>query len=180
MLNYLGQGALFIENPAAAENPFYRLAPSWALYPLIALATCAAIIASQALISGAYSLTMQAIQLGFMPRMKIEHTSSTEMGQIYIPALNWALMLGCIAIVVGFGSSSNLAAAYGVAVTATMVITAILLGVVERQKWGWSLPLVVALTGFFLVIDLAFFGANVIKIPAGGWFPLVVGAASSS
>jgi KUP system potassium uptake protein len=177
MLNYLGQGALLIENPAAAENPFYRLAPAWALYPLIALATCAAIIASQALISGAYSLTMQAVQLGFMPRFKIEHTSSTEMGQIYIPALNWALMVGCLAIVVGFGSSSNLAAAYGVAVTATMVITAVLLGVVARRKWGWSLPLVVAMTGFFLVIDLAFFGANVIKIPHGGWFPLVVGAA---
>jgi KUP system potassium uptake protein len=176
LLNYLGQGALLIENPAVAENPFYRLAPEWALYPLIVLATCAAIIASQALISGAYSLTMQAIQLGFMPRLKIEHTSSTEMGQIYIPALNWALMLGCIAIVVGFGSSSNLAAAYGVAVTATMVITTILLGVVARQKWGWSLPLVLALSGFFLVIDLAFFGANIIKIPHGGWFPLVVGA----
>ena len=176
LLNYLGQGALLIENPALAENPFYRLAPEWALYPLIVLATCAAIIASQALISGAYSLTMQAIQLGFMPRLKIEHTSSTEMGQIYIPALNWALMLGCIAIVVGFGSSSNLAAAYGVAVTATMVITTILLGVVERRKWGWSLPLVLALSGFFLVIDVAFFGANVIKIPHGGWFPLVVGA----
>jgi KUP system potassium uptake protein len=175
LLNYLGQGALLIENPAAAENPFYRLAPGWALYPLIAMATCAAIIASQALISGAYSLTMQAIQLGFMPRLKIEHTSSTEMGQIYIPALNWALMLGCIAIVVGFGSSSNLAAAYGVAVTGTMVITTILLGVVAREKWGWSLPLALASTGFFLVIDLAFFGANVIKIPAGGWFPLVVG-----
>ncbi len=176
LLNYLGQGALLIENPAVAENPFYRLAPEWALYPLIVLATCAAIIASQALISGAYSLTMQAIQLGFMPRLKIEHTSSTEMGQIYIPALNWALMLGCIAIVVGFGSSSSLAAAYGVAVTATMVITTILLGVVARQKWGWSLPLVLALSGFFLIIDLAFFGANIIKIPHGGWFPLVVGA----
>jgi KUP system potassium uptake protein len=176
LLNYLGQGALLIENPALAENPFYRLAPEWALYPLIVLATCAAIIASQALISGAYSLTMQAIQLGFMPRLKIEHTSSTEMGQIYIPALNWGLMLGCIAIVIGFGSSSNLAAAYGVAVTATMVITTVLLGVVERRMWGWSLPLTLALSGFFLVIDLAFFGANVIKIPHGGWFPLVVGA----
>lgn len=176
LLNYLGQGALLIENPQATENPFYRLAPEWALYPLIALATCAAIIASQALISGAYSLTMQAIQLGFMPRLRIEHTSSTEMGQIYIPALNWALMIGCIAIVVGFGSSSNLAAAYGVAVTATMVITTVLLGVVEREKWGWSLPLALALSGFFLIIDLAFFGANIIKIPHGGWFPLVVGA----
>jgi len=176
LLNYLGQGALLLETPAAAENPFYRLAPGWALYPLIVLATCAAIIASQALISGAYSLTMQAIQLGFMPRLKIEHTSSTEMGQIYIPALNWSLMLGCIAIVVGFGSSSNLAAAYGVAVTATMVITTILLAVVARQKWHWGLPLTLALAGFFLIIDLAFFGANIIKIPAGGWFPLVVGA----
>ncbi|HYO63703.1 MAG TPA: potassium transporter Kup [Pyrinomonadaceae bacterium] len=176
LLNYLGQGALLIENPAAAENPFYRLAPDWALYPLIVLATSAAIIASQALISGAYSLTMQAVQLGFTPRLKIEHTSSTEMGQIYIPSLNWALMLGCIAIVVGFGSSSSLAAAYGVAVTATMVITTVLLGVVEREKWGWGWPLVLLLTGFFLVIDLAFFGANVIKIPHGGWFPLVVGA----
>jgi KUP system potassium uptake protein len=176
LLNYLGQGALLIENPAVAENPFYRLAPNWALYPLIVLATSAAIIASQALISGAYSLTMQAIQLGFMPRLRIEHTSSTEMGQIYIPGLNWALMVGCIAIVVGFGSSSNLAAAYGVAVTATMVITTILLGVVERDKWGWRLPLVILLSGFFLLIDLAFFGANIIKIPHGGWFPLVVGA----
>jgi KUP system potassium uptake protein len=176
LLNYLGQGALLIENPAAAENPFYRLAPVWALYPLIALASAAAIIASQALISGAFSLTMQAIQLGFMPRLKIEHTSSTERGQIYIPALNWALMIGCIAIVIGFGSSSNLAAAYGVAVTSTMVITTILLFVVERQKWEWSLPLALGLSGFFLIIDLAFFGANIIKIPAGGWFPLVVGA----
>jgi KUP system potassium uptake protein len=176
LLNYLGQGALLIETPGASENPFYRLAPEWALYPLIVLATCAAIIASQALISGAYSLTMQAIQLGFMPRLKIEHTSSTEMGQIYIPALNWALMIGCIVIVVGFGSSSNLAAAYGVAVTATMVITTILLGVVARDKWGWGLPLSLSLSGFFLIIDLAFFGANVIKIPAGGWFPLVVGS----
>ncbi|MDQ1525201.1 MAG: system potassium uptake protein, partial [Pyrinomonadaceae bacterium] len=176
LLNYLGQGALLIENPAAAENPFYRLAPEWALYPLIVLASAAAIIASQALISGAFSLTMQAIQLGFMPRLKIEHTSSTERGQIYIPALNWALMIGCIVIVVGFGSSSNLAAAYGVAVTSTMVITTILLCVVAREKWDWSVPLAFGLSGFFLIIDLAFFGANVIKIPAGGWFPLVVGA----
>jgi KUP system potassium uptake protein len=119
---------------------------------------------------------MQAIQLGFMPRLKIEHTSSMQIGQIYTPALNWARMAGCIAIVVGFGSSSNLAAAYGVAVTATMVITTILLGVVARKKWGWGWPIVFALTSFFLVIDLAFFGANIIKIPAGGWFPLVVGA----
>ncbi|MBA2339944.1 MAG: potassium transporter Kup [Pyrinomonadaceae bacterium] len=177
MLNYLGQGALLLENPTAKENPFYLLAPEWALYPMIVLATCAAVIASQALISGAYSLTMQAIQLGFIPRLKIEHTSSTEMGQIYIPALNWALMIGCIAIVIGFRTSSNLAAAYGIAVTSTMVITTILLFVVEHEKWGWSLPVALLLSGFFLVIDLAFFGANVIKIPHGGWFPLVVGAA---
>src|SRR5215204_4192152 len=176
LLNYLGQGALLLEDPEAAHNPFYRLAPGWALYPMIVLATSAAVIASQALISGAYSLTMQAVQLGFMPRLKIEHTSSTQMGQIYIPALNWALMSGCIAIVIGFGSSSNLAAAYGVAVTATMVITTVLLGVVERRMWGWGLLPALALSGFFLVIDLAFFGANIIKIPAGGWFPLVVGA----
>jgi KUP system potassium uptake protein len=177
LLNYLGQGALLLENPSAAANPFYRLAPAWALYPLIVLASGAAIIASQALISGAFSLTMQAIQLGFMPRLKIEHTSSTERGQIYIPALNWAMMLGCIVIVIGFGSSSNLAAAYGVAVTSTMVITTILLCVVERDKWGWSLLPAFGLSGFFLIIDLAFFGANIIKIPAGGWFPLVVGTA---
>jgi KUP system potassium uptake protein len=176
LLNYFGQGALLIEHPEAAANPFYLLAPAWMLYPLVVLATAAAIIASQALISGAYSLTMQAIQLGFMPRLKIEHTSSTEMGQIYIPALNWALMIGCIVIVIGFGSSSNLAAAYGVAVTSTMVITTVLLFVVEREKWGWSLPLAVLLSGFFFIVDLAFFGANIIKIPAGGWFPLVVGA----
>ncbi|MEJ7578735.1 MAG: potassium transporter Kup [Pyrinomonadaceae bacterium] len=176
LLNYFGQGALLISNPQAAENPFYLLAPAWALIPLVVLATAAAVIASQALISGAYSLTMQAAQLGLIPRLKIDHTSITEIGQIYIPALNWALMIGCILIVLGFRTSSNLAAAYGVAVTSTMVITTILLCVVEREKWGWSLPLALALSGFFLIIDLAFFGANIIKIPAGGWFPLVVGA----
>ena len=174
LFNYFGQGALLLENPAAAENPFYRLAPAWALYPMVVLASAAAIIASQAVISGAFSLTMQAVQLGFCPRLKIAHTSSREYGQIYIPAVNWALMFGCIAIVVGFRSSSNLAAAYGVAVTSTMVITTILFYVVARERWGWNLLTAGALAAFFLVIDLAFFGANIIKVAHGGWFPLLL------
>ena len=176
LLNYFGQGALLLENPAAAENPFYRLAPSWALYPMIVLATAAAVIASQAVISGAYSLTMQAVQLGFSPRMKINHTSTTEYGQIYIPGVNWALMVGCIAIVIGFRTSSNLAAAYGVAVTSTMVITTVLFYVVARQLWGWGRLTAGSLAAFFLVIDLAFFGANIIKVADGGWFPLLLAA----
>ena len=176
MLNYFGQGALLLENPLAAENPFYRLAPAWALYPMVVLATAAAVIASQAVITGAFSLTMQAIQLGFSPRLKINHTSSIEFGQIYIPAVNWALMLGCIAIVVGFGTSSNLAAAYGVAVTSTMVITTILFYVVARERWGWSRLLTGALCAVFLIIDLAFFGANIVKVTHGGWFPLLLAA----
>ena len=174
LLNYFGQGALLLENPLAAENPFYRLAPEWALYPMIVLATAAAVIASQAVITGAYSLTMQAIQLGFSPRLKINHTSTTEYGQIYIPAVNWALLAGCIAIVVGFRTSSNLAAAYGVAVTSTMVITTILFYVVARNRWGWGLLSAGALAAFFLIIDLAFFGANIIKVAQGGWFPLLL------
>ncbi|HEX6730584.1 MAG TPA: KUP/HAK/KT family potassium transporter, partial [Pyrinomonadaceae bacterium] len=174
LLNYFGQGALLLEDPDAANNPFYRLAPAWALYPMIVLATSAAIIASQAVISGAFSLTMQAVQLGFSPRLKINHTSTREYGQIYIPAVNWALMIGCIAIVVGFRTSSNLAAAYGVAVTSTMVITTILFYVVARNIWGWSLYLTAALAVFFLIIDFAFFGANIIKVADGGWFPLIL------
>ncbi|HLA12637.1 MAG TPA: potassium transporter Kup [Pyrinomonadaceae bacterium] len=176
LLNYFGQGALLLEDPTTVENPFYLLAPSWALVPMIVLATCAAVIASQAVISGAYSLTMQAVQLGFSPRLKIDHTSSTEFGQIYIPAVNWALMVGCIAIVLGFRTSSNLAAAYGVAVTSTMVITTVLLYVVARQRWGWSWWTAGALMTFFLIIDLAFFGANIIKLASGGWFPLLLAA----
>ena len=174
LVNYFGQGALLLEDPEAASNPFYRLAPAWALYPMIALATSAAIIASQAVISGAFSLTMQAVQLGFSPRLKINHTSTREYGQIYIPAVNWALMIGCIAIVVGFRTSSNLAAAYGVAVTSTMVITTILFYVVARNVWGWSLLPTAVLAVFFLIIDLAFFGANIIKVADGGWFPLLL------
>ena len=175
LLNYFGQGALLIENPAAAEQPFFLLAPGWALIPLVVLATAAAIIASQALISGAFSLTQQAIQLGYCPRLDIEHTSHHEMGQVYVPQVNWALMVSTIVIVIGFGSSTALAAAYGIAVTLTMVITAILLQVVATERWGWSPALAYAVTGVFLAIDLAFFGANVLKIAHGGWLPLVIG-----
>ena len=176
LLNYFGQGALLLVDPDSAHNPFYRLAPAWALYPMIVLATSAAVIASQAVISGAYSLTMQAVQLGFSPRLKIDHTSTREYGQIYIPAVNWVLMIGCIAIVVGFRTSSNLAAAYGVAVTSTMVITTVLFYVVARNVWGWGLLPTALLALFFLIIDLAFFGANIIKVASGGWFPLVLAA----
>ena len=177
LLNYFGQGALLLENPAEAENPFYHLAPDWALYPMIVLATCAAVIASQAVISGAFSLTMQAVQLGFIPRLKITHTSSKEYGQIYLPAINWALMIGCILVVLGFQTSSNLAAAYGIAVTSTMVITTVLFYFVARDRWNWGFLPTAALCLFFLVIDAAFFGANIIKVLDGGWFPLLFAAA---
>ena len=176
LLNYFGQGALLLENPSMAENPFYKLAPAWALYPMIVLATCAAIIASQAVISGAFSLTMQAVQLGLSPRFKITHTSSKEYGQIYIPAVNWALMVGCIVTVIGFHTSSNLAAAYGIAVTSTMAITTVLFYVVARERWNWSFLPTAALCLFFLIIDLSFFGANIIKFFDGGWFPLLLAA----
>ena len=174
LLNYAGQGALLLTNPEARVNPFYLMAPGWARYPLIALATLATIIASQALISGAYSITLQAQQLGFLPRMRIVHTSATAFGQIYMPFVNWALMVACLLIVFGFGSSSSLAAAYGLGVTATMSITTILFAVVVRRRWGWPLPVVTGLTGLLLVVDGAFLGANLVKIPQGGWFPLVV------
>ncbi len=176
LLNYFGQGALLLANPKAAEQPFFLLAPSWALLPLVVLATAAAIIASQALISGAFSLTQQAIQLGYSPRLDIEHTSHQEIGQVYVPQVNWALMLSTILIVIGFGSSSALAAAYGIAVTLTMVITAVLLQVVATERWGWPRAVAFAVTGLFLTIDVAFFGANALKITHGGWLPLVIGA----
>jgi len=175
LLNYFGQGALLLQDPTAAANPFYEMTPGWALYPVVGIATAATVIASQALISGAFSLTMQAAHLGCLPRVTIEHTSASIFGQIYIPVVNWGLMLACIALVIGFGSSSNLAAAYGVAVTTTMVITTLLFAVVARERWRWSRWLVGAITGAFLVVDLAFWGANLLKIPHGGWFPLVVG-----
>ena len=146
LLNYFGQGALLLSNPAAAQQPFFLLAPDWALFPLVGLATAAAIIASQALISGAFSLTRQAIQLGYSPRLDIEHTSMHEMGQVYVPQINWALMISTIAIVIGFGSSTALAAAYGIAVTLTMVITAVLLHVVATERWHWPRPAVFLIT----------------------------------
>jgi KUP system potassium uptake protein len=175
LLNYFGQGALLLMDPAAIEQPFFLLAPSWALLPLVVLATAAAIIASQALISGAFSLTRQAIQLGYSPRLDIEHTSSYEMGQVYVPQVNWALMVSTIAIVIGFGSSTALAAAYGIAVTLTMVITAILLHIVATERWQWPAWIAFTVTGIFLTVDLAFFGANALKIAHGGWLPLVIG-----
>jgi len=175
LLNYFGQGALLLSNPRAIEQPFFLLAPGWALIPLVLLATAAAIIASQALISGAFSLTQQAIQLGYSPRLDIQHTSHHEMGQVYVPQVNWALMISTIVIVIGFGSSTALAAAYGIAVTLTMVITALLLQVVAIERWGWPPMVAYAVTGVFLVIDLAFFGANALKIAHGGWLPLLIG-----
>ena len=176
LLNYFGQGALLLGEPEAIENPFYRLVPETFVIPLVVLATVATVIASQALISGAFSLTMQAVQFGYSPRMKIVHTSERAFGQIYIPAINWVLMVSCIGLVIGFRSSTALAAAYGVAVTMTMVITTVLFTVVARERFGWALHRVALIGAGFLVIDLAFFGANIFKIPDGGWFPLVIGA----
>jgi KUP system potassium uptake protein len=177
VLNYFGQGALLIANPQAIENPFYLAYPDWALYPMIALATAATVIASQATISGAYSITKQAIQLGYLPRMNIQHTSAKEMGQIYLPAVNWILLAAVIAAVVGFGSSSRLASAYGVAVMGTMLITTFLTFFVIRYNWGYSLWLCLLATGSFIVVDLAFFSASLLKVFDGGWFPLVMGGA---
>ncbi|MDP9347679.1 MAG: potassium transporter Kup [Gemmatimonadota bacterium] len=176
LLNYFGQGALLLAHPEARENPFFRMTPTWALYPVVVLATVAAMIASQAVISGAFSLTRQAVQLGYLPRMDIEHTSAREIGQIYVPLINWALMVAAIGLVVGFRSSSNLAAAYGVAVTTDMVFTAILFAVVAVSRFKWHPLLVGLLTALFLVVDVAFWGANLVKVPAGGWFPLMIGA----
>ena len=176
VLSYLGQGGMLLTSAAAAENPFFRSAPDWSLYPLVALATVATVIASQGLITAVFSLTSQAVQLGLSPRLKVVHTSSTEYGQIYLPALNWALMLACLALVVGFGSSTRLAAAYGLAVSGTMAITTLLFVVVARSRWKWGVLRVAAVAGPFLLIDLAFVGANVLKIRDGGWIPLAIGA----
>ena len=173
VLNYFGQGALLLADPEAVRNPFYMLAPEWALYPMIGLATAATVIASQAVISGAFSVTRQVIQMGYAPRLIIRHTSATEAGQIYIPFVNWTLAIGVALLVLGFQSSSNLAAAYGIAVTGTFAIDTLLLGLVMRVQWdiGPRVTLFAVLT--FLTIDLAFFGANIVKIPDGGWFPLI-------
>lgn len=175
LLNYFGQGALLLRNPGAAENPFYRMGPSWALIPMVAIATAATVIASQAVISGSFSLTRQAIQLGYIPRLRIEHTSAREIGQIYVPAVNWFLAIACIGLVVGFRSSSRLAAAYGVAVTTNMVFTTILFAILLRKGWKRSIPFVTLFAIVFLAIDVTFWGANLIKVPDGGWFPLLVG-----
>jgi KUP system potassium uptake protein len=174
VLHYFGQGALLIRQPSAAHNPFYLLAPKWALYPLVALATMATVIASQAIISGVFSLTRQAIQLGYLPRMAIIHTSRAEIGQVYIPSVNWILMFATIALVIGFRSSTNLAGAYGLAVSMTMIITTVLAYVVARDLLGWSVLTASAVTAAFLFCDLAFLGANLVKIADGGWFPLLV------
>jgi KUP system potassium uptake protein len=175
LLNYFGQGALLIQDPASAANPFYNMAPDWALYPMVGLATLATVIASQAVISGVFSVTRQATQLGFMPRMDIVHTSAREIGQIYVPVMNWAMLIGIVALILGFQNSSNLASAYGIAVTGTMAIDTILAFVVVRWMWKWSWAATLAGMLFFLSIDLAFFGANAIKILQGGWFPLAIG-----
>jgi KUP system potassium uptake protein len=175
ILNYFGQGALILQDPESVKNPFYLLAPEWMLYPLIVLATLAAVIASQAVITGAFSVSRQALQLGYLPRMHVEHTSESEEGQIYMPRVNWGLMLGVMALVLSFKSSGNLAAAYGIAVTGDMVITTLLAGIVFHHIWGWSKLRTGMLVALFLVVDVAFFSANVLKIPDGGWVPLVIG-----
>jgi len=175
LINYFGQGAMLLAHPENVNNPFYEMAPHWALYPLVGLATCATVIASQALISAAFSVTKQVVQLGYLPRLRVLHTSVNAAGQIYIPFVNWTLF-GCIVMaVIFFGSSSNLAAAYGIAVTIDMLITTILTFFVIRYAWKMSLLLCVAATGFFFVIDALFFAANIIKINDGGWFPLMIG-----
>jgi KUP system potassium uptake protein len=174
LLNYFGQGALVLRQPDAVQNPFYLLAPWWFLYPLLALATLATIVASQALISGAFSLARQSVRLGYSPRFTIVHTSREAQGQIYIPEINAALMVGCLLLVVGFGSSSRLAAAYGIAVTATMTITTVLFYVLARYRWRWSAAQALPVAGAFLVVDLAFLAANVVKIRDGGWVPIVI------
>ncbi len=176
LLNYMGQGAMLLHDPAAAVNPFYMLAPSWALYPTIAIATLAAIVASQALISGAFSLTRQAVQLGYSPRVTIRHTSQTEIGQIYVPEVNWAIGTATVALVLGFRSSSALAAAYGIAVTGTMMITTLLFHRVARDRWRWPPWAAFPVTILFLFVDVAFFGANLVKVEEGGWFPLAAAA----
>lgn len=177
VLNYFGQGALMLADPLAAENPFFRMAPPWLALPLVGLATLAAVIASQALISGAYSVTRQVIQLGYLPRLKVLHTSARDTGQIYLPLVNWVLFALIVLAVLVFKSSSSLAAAYGVAVTMDMTITTLLTFFVVRYGWGYPLALCIGATGFFLSVDLAFFGSNLLKLVEGGWFPIFIGGA---
>jgi KUP system potassium uptake protein len=177
VLNYFGQGALVLSDPRAMENPFFLMSPDWLRLPMVILATAATVIASQALISGAYSMARQCVQLGFLPRMTVSHTSATEEGQIYVPQINSALMVGVLILVFAFRTSDNLAAAYGIAVTGTFICTCILATVVFRRQFGWSRPAVLAVFGGFFVIDVVFFAANALKVPEGGWVPLVLGIA---
>jgi KUP system potassium uptake protein len=174
LLNYFGQGASILADAAAAEQPFYGLAPHWALWPLVILATMATVIASQAVISGAFSITKQAVQLGFVPRLRIEHTSHRHEGQVYVPAVNWFFMIACIGLVIGFRSTDALAAAYGFAVSTDMVLTVMLVALLARLRWGWSWITVITVPGILLLIDLTFWGANLTKVPHGGWFPLLL------
>ena len=176
LIHYFGQGALVLREPSAVPDLFFRMAPEWAVVPLVILSTVATVIASQAVISGAFSLSRQAVMMGYLPRLKIEHTSAREIGQIYIPSVNWALMLATIAMVLSFGSSSSLAAAYGIAVTSTMAITTILAYQVTHRRWKWPLGLSIGVTAVFLVADFSFLGANLFKIADGGWVPLAMGA----
>ncbi|MFI3184899.1 MAG: potassium transporter Kup [Methylococcaceae bacterium] len=175
LLNYFGQGALLLEHPEAVKNPFYLLAPTWAMYPLLFLATLASVIASQAVISGAFSVTRQAIQLGYCPRMNILHTSGQEVGQVYIPAINWILMVCVFVVVLSFKSSSALASAYGIAVTGTMIVDTVLVFIVIQKLWQWKLPASISFLTIFLTVDLLFLSSNSLKIPTGGWLPLVIG-----
>ena len=176
MLNYFGQGALILAHPETVENPFYYQAPAWMLYPLVGLATVATVIASQAVISGAFSVSRQAMQLGFLPRFEVQHTSEKEQGQVYLPGVNWGLFCAVAILVLGFRSSSNIAAAYGIAVTGDMVITSCLATFVAAKAWGWGWPRAMALFAAFLVVEITFLSANVLKIPDGGWFPLAIGS----
>jgi KUP system potassium uptake protein len=176
MLNYLGQGALLMMNPEAAANPFYLMAPEWGRLPLVGIATLACIVASQAVISGAFSVTHQAVQLGFLPRLKTEHTSEKAAGQIYIPAVNWTLLAMVILLVLGFQQSTRLASAYGIAVTGTMLITTVMLGFLVFQVWNWNKLLAAATIGLFLGVDSIFFASNITKVADGGWFPLLIAA----
>jgi KUP system potassium uptake protein len=175
LLSYSGQTAFLLEHPGASGNPFFMLAPDWAIYPLVALATVATIIASQAIITGSFSLTRQAMQLGWFPGMRIRQTSAEEYGQIYVPLVNWTMMIFTLALAVGLRSSSRLAGAYGTAVSTTMLLTTVLLYNVMRKRWRWSAPLAIAICGIFITVDFAFFAANLLKIAAGGWIPLTFG-----
>jgi KUP system potassium uptake protein len=177
ILNYFGQGALLLDNPDAVKNPFFMMAPDWALLPMVGMATAATVIASQALISGAFSVTKQVIQLGYLPRLQVQHTSIKDTGQIYMPFVNWGLFVAIVLAVMLFKSSSNLASAYGIAVTLDMLITTVLTFFVIRYGWGYPLALCLGATGFFFVVDLAFLSSNLLKLADGGWFPLVIGAA---